>query len=97
MAQRALYCEASSKNKTRMSNNEMTLIYCRDTVTPVGPLALLYARIHHSIHPPPNGDVRVTTPEMFLQETKLKDFQDADVKNNPANENSDRKLQRTQE
>jgi hypothetical protein len=55
----------------------------------VGPLALLYARIHHSIHPPPNGDVRVTTPEMFLQETKLKDFQDADVKNNPANENND--------
>jgi hypothetical protein len=34
---------------------------------------------------------------MFLQETKLKDFQDADVKNNPANENSDRKLQRAQE
>jgi hypothetical protein len=29
---------------------------------------------------------------MFLQETKLKDFQDGDVKNYPASENNDRKM-----
>ena len=70
-AQRALYCRANQKNKMRKSNNEMTLIYWRDSVTPVGPLALLYARIHHSIHPPPNGDVRITTPKLSTSERKL--------------------------
>jgi hypothetical protein len=85
------HCIAKQARQTRprTSNNEMTLIYCKDTVTPVGPLALLYARIHHSIHPPPNGDVHVTTPKLsFLQETKLKNFRDADVKKYPTNENS---------
>jgi hypothetical protein len=35
----------------------------RDPVTPAGPLALLQARIHYPIHPPPNGDVRVTNAQ----------------------------------
>ena len=45
--------------ETRTTNNEKTMIYCKDSVTPAGPLALHHARIHYSIHPPPNGNVRV--------------------------------------
>ena len=41
------------------TNNKMTMIY-QEGLTPAGPLALLQARIHYSIHPPPNGDVHVT-------------------------------------
>ena len=67
------HCIAKQAGRTRrtMSNNKKKLIYWRDSVTPVGPLALLYARIHHSIHPPPNGDVRVTTPKLSTSERKL--------------------------
>ena len=34
--------------ETRTTNNERTMIYCKDSVTPAGPLALCHARIHYS-------------------------------------------------
>ena len=34
--------------ETRTTNNEKTMIYCKDSVTPAGPLALRHARIHYS-------------------------------------------------
>ena len=34
--------------ETRTTNNKKTMIYCKDSVTPAGPLALCHARIHYS-------------------------------------------------
>ena len=39
------------------------MIYCKDSVTLVGPLALLLAQTHYSIQPLPNGDVHITNPK----------------------------------
>ena len=45
--------------ETRTTNNERTMIYCKDSVTPAGPLALCHACIHYS-----SGDCIINrTPE----------------------------------